>query len=178
MYFHNHYQQFFKIFSCNLLILLLLFWLQNIQVKGQYLNWDSIKDLKIILLSSADKKLCILERTLNFLFAFKQILFTCLSNVKSLSLVIPRSSTFLLSQILLFPMLKNISSLWWPETSRWHFSLFNFMEYVSNQVRAAEFSSSLFIKVILRSRLQTKEVVSSAKLQTSISLRAKNKSFK
>ena len=46
-----------KDLSCSLLILLLLFQLRNIQVKEQYLNCDSIKDLKIILLFPADKKL-------------------------------------------------------------------------------------------------------------------------
>ena len=40
-----------------------------------------------------------------------------------------------------------------------------------------EFSLSLF-KVVLRSRSETQGVVSPAKLQTSITLRAKNKSFK
>ena len=48
------------------------------------------------------------------------------------------------------------------------------MQFVSNQVRAiAEFSSSLF-KVVLRSRSQANGVVSSAELQTAISLRVKN----
>ena len=89
MYFHNHYQQ----SLCNLLILLLLFRLQNVQVKGQYLNCDSIKDLNIIILFLADKKLPILEKT----FAFEYILFMCLLNFKSLSIVIPRDSTFLVS---------------------------------------------------------------------------------
>ena len=89
MYFHNHYQQ----SLCSLLILLLLFRLQNVQVKGQYLNCDSIKDLKIIILFLADKKLPILEKT----FAFEYILFMCLLNFKSLSIVIPRDSTFLVS---------------------------------------------------------------------------------
>ena len=58
-------------------------------------------------------------------------------------------------------------------------SLFSFMQLVSNRVRAtAGFSSSL-IKLILRSGSQTSGVVSSAKLRVpSISLRAKNKSFK
>ena len=52
------------------------------------------------------------------------------------------------------------------------------MQSVSNQGKAiGEVFSSLF-RVELRSRSQTKEVVSSAKLQTSVSLRAKNKSFK
>ena len=40
-----------KDLSCSLLVwLLLIFALQNIQVKGQYLNCDSIKDLKIIII--------------------------------------------------------------------------------------------------------------------------------
>ena len=79
-------------------ILLLLFRIQSIQFKGQYLNCDSIKDLKTILIFLAGEKLRILERTLSFLFAFEQILFTFLSNFKSLSFVISRSSTFLLFQ--------------------------------------------------------------------------------
>ena len=52
--------------------------------------------------------------------------------------------------------------------------IFNISIQLSNQARAiAEFSSSLF-KVVLRSRSQTKGVLSSAKLQTLIFLRAKN----
>ena len=52
------------------------------------------------------------------------------------------------------------------------------MQFVSNQVRATLGLSSSLFKLVLRSRPQTKGVVSSTKLRTSISLRAKNKSFK
>ena len=60
------------------------------------------KGLKNYYSSSADKKLHITERTLRFLFP--------LSNLNSLSTVIPMSFTVLLSQILLLLKLINISS--------------------------------------------------------------------
>ena len=52
------------------------------------------------------------------------------------------------------------------------------MKFVSNHIRAiAEFPSSLF-KAVLSSRSQTNGVVSSTKLQISISVRGKNESFR
>ena len=52
------------------------------------------------------------------------------------------------------------------------------MKFVSNHIRAiAKFPSSLF-KAVLSSRSQTNGVVSSTKLQISISVRGKNESFR
>ena len=86
-------------FSCNLLILLLARRIWNIQTIAQYLNWDSTKALKGVLLLLKESNFAILERALNFWSAFPQSFRTCSSNFRSLSIVIPISLTSLLSQI-------------------------------------------------------------------------------
>ena len=96
--------------SCNLLILLLVRRLWNIQTIGQYLNWDSTKALKSVLLLLKESKFAILERALNFWLALLQSFRTCLSNFRSLSIVTPRSLTSLLSHIKSFPIFAHTCS--------------------------------------------------------------------
>ena len=91
---------------CNLLILLLLFWLQNIQEsKRTVFELPFNKGLKNYLFFSflcrQDKKLHIILRE-NIKFSVcLWIFYSCLSNFKYLPIVIPSSSMFLLFQILL-----------------------------------------------------------------------------
>ena len=49
--------------------LLLVFLLQNFQVRGQYLNWDSKKDLDRSVTLLKSKCYFILVKTVSFLFA-------------------------------------------------------------------------------------------------------------
>ena len=73
------------------------------------MSCDSIKDLKIIILFSAGKKLNILERILSFLFVSKHVLFN-VYQILNLRLFYSKEFYRFASQILLFPMLINISS--------------------------------------------------------------------
>ena len=77
-----------------LVILLLRLQLWNIQNNGQYANCDSMKDFIIILFLSTYMKEARRTRALSFWHAFLQRLLTCSSNFKSLSIVIPRSISF------------------------------------------------------------------------------------
>ena len=78
-----------------LVILLLRLQLWNIQNNGQYANCDSMKDFIIILFLSTYMKEARRTRALSFWHAFLQRLLTCSSNFKSLSIVIPRSTSFI-----------------------------------------------------------------------------------
>ena len=86
--------------------MLLVHRLWNIQKIRQYLNWESAKTLKciILLLKGRRNNFAILERVLNFWLTLLQSFRTCLSNFKSLSELIPRSLTSLLSQIKSYPI--------------------------------------------------------------------------
>ena len=56
-------------------------------------NWDSKKALNRVLLLLEENNFAILERALNFWLALLQSFRACLSNFRSLSIVIPRSLT-------------------------------------------------------------------------------------
>ena len=69
----------------------------NIQVRGQYLNWDSEKVLSRSPTLLKSKYFLILVKTVNFLFALMQILVKCSSDFNSFSIVIRNSLTVLFS---------------------------------------------------------------------------------
>ena len=107
-----------RAFSCNRLILLLLFRLWNIQFREQYLNWDSKKAFTNVLFWWKVKWQEILARADNFIFALVHKREICLSNSRWLSIVIPSSLTELLSHIKSVPISAHICSDLWPATSK------------------------------------------------------------
>ena len=79
---------------CIRFILSLRVRLWNIKSNRQYPNCDSIKDFIIILFLSMFMKGARWTRALSIWHAFLQRLLTCSSNFKSLSIVFPRSISF------------------------------------------------------------------------------------
>ena len=64
-----------RFLSCNLLILLLALLLQDIQIKGKYLNWNSKNALKRICFLAKLNKLADLLNTHRFLTGFQTNIF-------------------------------------------------------------------------------------------------------
>ena len=101
---------------------------KNNPVNGQYPNCDSTNPFKRILFSfSKFMQFEILDKVESFLPTFLHKLNTWSSKFRFLSIVNPSNCSFLLSQILVSPMLAHKVSCLCPATSRWHLSLFNFM---------------------------------------------------
>ena len=118
-----------------------------------------MKALKRIRLFLNGRSLANLVKTLSFLVAFEQILETCLSNFRLLSDAIPRSSTLLLSQAILYQEMTLIAIKFHVI----HFKPSNSSELCS-KVSITDF----------KFELQTYGVVSSTKLHISTPFNAKN----
>ena len=100
--------------------------LQNIQIKGQYLNADIIQPSDKYLVCSVDRNPLILVKALNLLFARLYILATCFVKVSSSRMVIPKSFTSLLNFICLFSIANVILplSIFDPRNIIWNLSGF------------------------------------------------------
>ena len=108
--------------SCNLLILLLRVLLWNIQMRGQYPNWDSMKVFMRVRNLSLFIKLVILANACSFWLAFLQIMETWSLKFNLLSMVTPSNLTdFSHSMISSAALIKTHSSR--LDTSRWHLSV-------------------------------------------------------
>ena len=148
--------------------------LWNIQPIGQYLNWDSTKALKSVLLLK-ESKFAALEKPPYFWLALLQS-FSNLSNFRSLSIVTPRSLTYYFPRLnlsLYSPILNHIYNL-----------------ILSDDIYLCSFSYLVFKLTYSKHRVFLKwfqnisklsseiyVVVSSPKLHTPTSFRKKNKSF-
>ena len=118
---------------CTWLILLFVVLLQNIQVNGRYLNWESRNGLNKILILSLSRYFLTLVRVVNLLLAFMHILFKYSGNFKLLSMVMPNSFTVLISHILCSPIWAHTCSYFLPEMKRLSLPEFIFM-YLKTEV--------------------------------------------
>ena len=118
---------------CTWLILLFAVLLQNIQVNGRYLNWESRNGLNKILILSLSRYFLTLVRVVNLLLAFMHILFKYSGNFKLLSMVMPNSFTVLISHILCSPIWAHTCSYFLPEMKRLSLPEFIFM-YLKTEV--------------------------------------------
>ena len=149
-----------------MIFLLFTFLLWNIQMSGQYPNWDSknvfIRICFCLKLINLDN----LRNTSSFLHAFLHSEITWSSKVRFLPISIPSNFCFPLPQIFSSSILTQTFSYLCPETKRWHLSLLSFMLLVSNYSIAKKTSCSNLLIRLFRSLSQAWNVVSSAKLRT------------
>ena len=87
----------------------------KIHTNGKYSNCNTIKALKRIRLFLNERNLATLVKALIVLLVFKQIFDTCLSNLRLLSNVIPRSLTLLPSQTIPLSTFAHNCSLLFPD---------------------------------------------------------------
>ena len=118
---------------CTWLILLFAVLLQNIQVNGRYLNWESRNGLNKILVLSLSRYFLTLVGEVNLLLAFIHILLKYSGNFKLLSMVMPNSFTVLVSYILCSPVWVHTCSYFLPEMRRLRLPEFIFM-YLKTEV--------------------------------------------
>ena len=115
-----------------MIFLLFTFLLWNIQISGQYPNWDSTNVFIRICFCLKLTNLDHLANTASFLPALLQSEITWSSKLRFLLISIPRNFCFALSQIFSSSILTQTFSYLCPETKRWHLSLLSFILLVSN----------------------------------------------
>ena len=106
------------------LILALVFLPQNIHVKRQLPNCDSIKLFIKSFLFSKLKKFANLAKALNFFPALWQSDVKYSSKFSWKSVITPNNFWFFLSHIFVWPIFPQIASNLWREIIRWHLSSF------------------------------------------------------
>ena len=139
--------------------------------RRQYLNWDSKNALNSIHSLSKVNKLANLLHTLGSWLALKQIFAIRPSNLSLLLIVRPKSLTSLLSHMSSSPIFAQLCSYFVQETSKWHSSVFSFMELFSNRRTPSSELLFNFSRTLSSFSLQTNGLVSSAKLQILMSFK-------
>ena len=139
-----------------MIFLLFIFLLWNIQMSGQYPNWDStnvfIRIRFFLKLISLDN----LANTASFVPAFLQSEITWSSKLRFIPISIPNNFCFALSQIFSSAILIQTFSYLCPVTKRWHLSLLSFMLLVSNNSIAKKASCSNLLIRLFRSLSQVR----------------------
>ena len=126
--------------SCIRFVLLLRLRLWNIQTNGQYPNCDSMKAFIIILFLSTFMKRARRTWALSFWHALSQRLLTCSSTSKSLSIVIPKSISFLFDSME-EPSISAVDGSLQLKTM-WLLSLLTLIKLLLNQVKSGSYDDA------------------------------------
>ena len=109
-----------------------------------------------------------LTHTASFLPAFLHREITWSSKLRILPISIPSTFCFALFQLFSYPILTQTFSYLCPKTKRWHLSLLSFMLLISNHSFTEKGPCFNLLIRLFRSLSKAWNVVSSARLQTSV----------